>query len=150
LDRSVAQVGLPRHTTGKVRRHDRAYRCKQSAAARLESRGCHAEARACRQQRRTLPSGEPQDPGDRRLRYVRNADDALLGFTGPRVEAAAIKRQLGNVLRDQRQLPRSEEKTRIPHGRTAAARCLGYDLLVFHADHTRDQAGRRVANGKIG
>jgi hypothetical protein len=143
-------VLLPRYHTGKVRRPNRAYMCKQAEAARLESRGYHAEAHACRKQMRTLPSGDPQDPGYRRLRYVRYADDVLLGFTGPRLEAAAIKRQLGHFLREQLQLTLSEEKTLITHGRAEAARFLGYDIMVFHADHKLDKAGRRVVNGKIG
>ncbi|MGH3615020.1 MAG: site-specific integrase, partial [Pseudonocardia sp.] len=41
-----------------------------------------------------VPSGDPQDPGFRRLRYTRYADDHLLGFIGPKAEAEAIKDQL--------------------------------------------------------
>jgi AI2M/AI1M-like HNH endonuclease len=99
---------------------------------------------------RTLPSGDPQDPGYRRLRDVRYADDVVLGFTGPRSEAVAITHQLGNFLREQLRLTLSEEKTLITPGRTEAARVLGDDLLVFHAEHQLDTAGRRVVNGKIG
>jgi hypothetical protein len=153
LDRwakDVEQMLRPRDTTGQVSRHHRADRRQPAEAARLESRGHDAAANACRQQRRTLPSGAPQDPGYRRLRDVRSADDVLLGFTGPRSEAVAIKHQLGTCLRAQLRLTLAEEKTLLTHGRTAAARFLGYDLLVFHADHTRDQAGRRVLNGQIG
>jgi group II intron reverse transcriptase/maturase len=149
-DQDVEQVLLPRYPTGKVRRPNRAYPRQQAEAARLESWGYHTEARACRKQMRMLPSGDPQDPGSRRLRYGRYADDVLLGFTGPRSEAGAIKHQLGNVLREQRRLTLSEENTLIPHGRTEAARVLGYNLLVFQADHKLDKAGRRVINGKLG
>jgi hypothetical protein len=149
-DKYVEQILLPRYTSGKVRRHHRAYMRHHAEAARLESQGQSAEANACRKPMRTPPSGDPQDPGYQRLRYVRYADDVLLGFTGPRSEAVAIKHQLGNFLRDQLQLTRSEEKTLITHGRTEAARFLGYDMLVCHADHKLDKAGRRVSNGKIG
>jgi hypothetical protein len=149
-DTAVEQVWLPRPNTGKVSRHHRADMCQQAEAARLESRGYHAEAHACRKQRRTLPSGDPQDPGYRRLRYVRYADDVWLGCTGVRVEAAAMKRQLGTVLREQLQLTLSEENTLITHRRTEAARFLGYDMIGFHADHTLDTAGHRVVNGQIG
>jgi hypothetical protein len=41
------------------------------------------------------------DPNDRRLRYVRYADDFLLGFIGPKSEAEEIKRQLREFLRDE-------------------------------------------------
>jgi hypothetical protein len=39
-----------------------------------------------------LPSLDPTDPGYRRLRYLRYADDWLIGFIGPRNEAEEIKR----------------------------------------------------------
>ncbi len=43
----------------------------------------------------SLPSQDPHDPGYRRLRYVRYADDHLLGFTGPKAEAEEIKQRRG-------------------------------------------------------
>ena len=52
-------------------------------------------------QMRPLPSGDPMDPGYRRLRYCRYADDQLLGFTGPKAEAEEIKNQLAAFLRDE-------------------------------------------------
>ena len=48
---------------------------------------------------RTLPKADPMDPGYRRLRYCRYADDHLLGFTGPRAEAEQIKARLAEFLR---------------------------------------------------
>ena len=44
-------------------------------------RGDHAQARELRKRMRGMPSGDPVDPGFRRLRYARYADDALFGFT---------------------------------------------------------------------
>ena len=44
--------------------------------------------------RRSMPSMDTQDPGYRRLRYVRYADDTLLGFAGPKAEAEEIKQRL--------------------------------------------------------
>jgi len=43
---------------------------------------------------RLLPSLDPEDPGYRRLRYIRYADDHLLGFAGPKSEAEKIKARL--------------------------------------------------------
>ena len=50
--------------------------------------------RALRQQLRGLPTQDPRDPGYRRLRYLRYADDTLLGFAGPKAEAEEIKQRL--------------------------------------------------------
>ncbi len=72
----------------------------------------------------------------------------LLGFTGPKAEAEEIKNQLARFLRDELALELSPEKTLITHARTRAARYLGYEITVQHADR-RITRGRRAANGSI-
>src|SRR5664280_3310255 len=54
----------------------------------------HKAVRALREQLRNLPTLDPQDPGYRRLCYLRYADDTLLGFAGPKAEAEQIKARL--------------------------------------------------------
>ena len=97
---------------------------------------------------RGLPVGDPQDPDYRRLRYSRYADDHLLGFIGPKAEAEAIKGQLARFLRDNLGLELNADKTLVTHARTRAARYLGYEITVQHADH-KTTNGRRSVNGKI-
>jgi hypothetical protein len=117
---------------------------------RLRQTGHHEEARTVRREMQRLPIGDPYDPAYRRLRYVRYADDFLLGFNGPRFEAEGIKEQFGAFLRDQLKLELSEAKTLISHARMEPARFLGYDILVQSADTKRDATGRRSLNGKVG
>ena len=64
------------------------------AIERARKRGDREKVRELRKRQRLLPSLDPQDPGYRRLRYVRYADDHLLGFTGPKSEAEKIKARL--------------------------------------------------------
>jgi hypothetical protein len=97
-----------------------------------------------------MPTIDPSDPDYRRLRYIRYADDVLLGFCGPRDEAVAIKQQLGEFLRTTLKLTLSETKTLITHARTGAARFLGYEVTVLHNNHLLDHHGRRATNGSIG
>jgi hypothetical protein len=97
-----------------------------------------------------LPSVDPVDPDYRRLRYVRYADDILLGFNGPRAEAEAIKQQIGTFLHEQLRLELSEPKTLLTHARTKAAHFLGYEITVLANDMARDHSGRRSINGQIG
>ncbi len=97
---------------------------------------------------RTLPSLDPMDPGYRRLRYTRYADDHLLGFAGPRAEAEQIKARLAEFLRDELGLELNQDKTLITHARSQRARFLGYDITVQHSS-TKLTNGRRTANGKI-
>jgi len=76
-------------------------------------------------------------------------DDHLLGFIGPKNEAEQVKARLTAFLRDDLKVELNQDKTLITHARTGAARFLGYEITVYHADHmiTNDQ---RTVNGKIG
>ncbi|WHX15597.1 RNA-directed DNA polymerase [Streptomyces malaysiensis subsp. malaysiensis] len=91
---------------------------------------------------------DPNDPGFRGLRYVRYADDTLLGFIGPRSEAEEIKHSLAVFLREDLKLELSPEKTLITHARKGAASFLGYEITVQHSDR-QSTRGRRTANGSI-
>jgi group II intron reverse transcriptase/maturase len=149
LDRYVEDELLPRYNRGTERRLNSAYNKVSGRAKYLAKTGRKAEAARLRKLRRTLPSIDPDDPGYRRLRYLRYADDFLLGFCGPREEAEDIKRQLAGFLRDSLKLELSEPKTLITHARSAPARFLGYEIGVLHQDHLCDRTGRRAANGTI-
>ena len=52
----------------------------------------------------TLPARNPQqgpeDPGYRRLKYTRYADDHILGYIGPKAEAEQIKARIAEFLRE--------------------------------------------------
>jgi AI2M/AI1M-like, HNH endonuclease/Type II intron maturase/Reverse transcriptase (RNA-dependent DNA polymerase) len=149
LDEYVETVLIPQHTQGARRRENPAYAEASNALARARRRADRAQARELRQQQRRLPRRDPCDPGYRRLRYSRYADDHLLGFTGPKAEAEAIKDQLAAFLRDELKLELNQEKTLITHARTRAARYLGYEITTQHGD-SKITRGRRSANGKIG
>ena len=84
LDRFIETILIPGYNRGGLRRHNPEYQRVQYALARARNRGDHAAVRALRKQQRSLPSHDPHDPGYRRLRYARYADDILLGFTGPK------------------------------------------------------------------
>jgi group II intron reverse transcriptase/maturase len=149
LDEYVETVLIPQHTQGSRRRDNPDYDSASKALARARGRGDRAQARELCQQRRSLPRRDPHDPGYRRLRYSRYADDHILGFTGHKAEAEAIKDQLAEFLRDELGLELNQDKTLITHARTRAARYLGYEITIQHGDSKITQ-GRRAANGKIG
>ncbi|TCJ31280.1 maturase [Parafrankia sp. BMG5.11] len=144
LDEFVETVLIPECTRGGRRAPNPAYGKVKSAARRARARGDHATARKLRARQRSLPSSDPNDPNYRRLRYVRYADDALLGFTGPRAEAEEIRSRLATFLRDDLKLELNEDKTLITHARTGAASFLGYEVTVQHSK-TRPRV-----NGTIG
>ena len=148
LDRFVETVLLPEYNTKGVRRHNPAYSKVQYALAQARRRGDHAAARDLRKRLRSLPTQDPNDPGYRRLRYTRYADDILLGFVGPKVQAEEITRRLGQFLLEDLKLELSETKTLITHARSDAARFLGYEITTQHANHVII-SGRRAVNGAI-
>jgi group II intron reverse transcriptase/maturase len=161
LDKFVETVLIPEYTRGEARVRNPAYQKIDNAIwatrQRHQRRGEvteTAEVRELRKQLRKLPAGDPHDPGYRRLRYIRYADDHLLGFTGPKAEAEQIKKRLAAFLRDDLKLELNEEKTLITHARTGVARFLGYEITVQHADSKISRGGRvnrgmRATNGKI-
>src|SRR5882757_3964345 len=115
MDKFAETVLIPEYTRGQARARNPAYRRAESALRRARKRGDRAAARELRQQLRSMPSLDPCDPGYRRLRYVRYADDALLGLTGPKAEAEQVKARLAAFLHDDLKLELSESKTLITH-----------------------------------
>jgi group II intron reverse transcriptase/maturase len=150
LDRHVEKTLLPEYNRGTRRKSNPEYDQLWFLARKLASEGDREGAEKLEERRRNIPSQNPDDPDYRRLRYVRYADDFLLGFNGPREEAEEIKRRLKTFLRDDLKLDLCGEKTLITHARTEAARFLGYEVVVFHDDHKHDCTGRRSINGNVG
>jgi group II intron reverse transcriptase/maturase len=148
LDQFVDTILMPEYNRGVLRKPNPEYRRVQSAVTRARRRGDDAAVRELRKRQRSLPSMDPHDPGYRRLRYVRYADDILLGFTGPKAEAEEIKRRLAQFLHENLALELSEPKTLITHARTEAARFLGYEIITQYDDR-KQTAGRRSVNGQI-
>jgi group II intron reverse transcriptase/maturase len=148
LDKFVETVLMPGYTRGVLRSPNPEYIRVNNALQRARKRGDHATVRALRKQQRSLPTADPCDPDYRRLRYVRYADDILLGFAGPKAEAEEIKGRLAQFLQEDLKLELSERKTLITHARTSAARFLGYQITTQHANQIITN-GRRMANGSI-
>jgi group II intron reverse transcriptase/maturase len=148
LDEFVERELIPQYTRGARRKDNPEYESIKGRRRRARARGDRASARDLEKRLRTLPSADPMDPGYRRLRYLRYADDHILGFTGPKAEAEEIKARLAKFLRETLALELSAPKTLITRARSQPARFLGYDIIVQHND-TRRTGGRRTANGGI-
>ncbi len=99
-----------------------------------------------------IPSYIPDDPEFKRLRYVRYADDSLLGMVGSKQDAETVKQKLGKYI-EGIGLEMSEEKTLITHAGKEKARFLNYYISVnWDNTHiTKCQSGirRRSINGSI-
>jgi group II intron reverse transcriptase/maturase len=151
LDRFAEDTLIPAYTKGDKRRRNPEYQKLMKKAQKCQKEGKSEEARSLKEQAKTMPSQDANDPNFRRLRYVRYADDFLLSFVGTKAEAEEIKRQLQRFLHEELKLELSEAKTLITHARSEAARFLGYEVTVLHEDNQRCAThDRRSLNGRIG
>jgi len=149
LDRFVEDTLIPAYTKGEKRKVNRVYKAVENQLKAARKRDDLPEVKRLIQERRRLPSGEPNEPGYRRLRYVRYADDFLLGFVGPREEAREIRDRIGEFLARKLKLTLSEEKTLITHAHDGRARFLGHEITVTRQGSLISEDGRRATNGGI-
>jgi group II intron reverse transcriptase/maturase len=149
LDRFVEDELIPAYTAGQEKARYEEYRLLTTDIARERRRQNFDEVRRLKQQRRMLPSVDPCDPIYRRLRYVRYADDFLLGFVGPKSEAETIRERLRDFLARQLKLTLSQEKTLITHAGDDKAKFLGYEIKVVREGNLLSDKGARATNGRI-
>jgi hypothetical protein len=149
LDKYVETELLPAYNRGKIRKVNPEYIAVRNKLRKAKAHDDKEMIRELLQARRTIPSRKPDDPDYRRLKYIRYADDFLLGFVGPKAEAQEIKEKLGHYLRDKLKLEMSEDKTLITHAQKETARFLGYELKTMTADDKLDHQGRRSVNRRI-
>ncbi len=97
---------------------------------------------------RRLPS---KDHSDKRIVYVRYADDFIIAIAGNRKEAESIKTQLQIFLLEHLKLELSEEKTHIRHT-SQNALFLGYHISVRRnnlSKKTRNDVVQRTLNNQV-
>ncbi len=148
LDKSVEHVLKPAYTYGDRRKISKPYMKLIHKAAELRKAGRHKEAQEVRRKAQQMPSVNTTDPNFKRLKYVRYADDWIIGYVGPKEEAEEIKRKVKGYLHDVLKLELSEEKTLITHARTQAARFLSYEIAIAQKN-TYQTHGDRSVNGRI-
>ena len=102
-----------------------------------------ARLKAIEQERAAFPNGDEMDESYRRLKYIRYADDFILGVIGSKEDARRIKEDIKSFLSESLALELSEEKTLITHT-SKSAKFLGYEITV-----TRDNHQRRDVQGRL-
>lgn len=116
--------------TGKARRANRAYRAVADRRQKLAKAGQTdtEEYRKLGQEMRNLPSLDMHDPNFVRVKYVRYADDWLIGVIGSHEQAEQIKDRIAEFLCEKLHLTLSKEKTKITNARLEEAAFLGYRI----------------------
>jgi len=141
---------------GELRRPNPEYRKLQKRRQYLEKTG-KVNARENRElgeyrelgvKMQKLPSLDPNDPNFVRVKYVRYADDWLIGVIGPKQLAESIKERIGHFLKCHLNLTLSPEKTHITQARTEEAEFLGYRIRLGRSDKEQKQTLSTNRSGK--
>ncbi len=148
LDQFIETEIIPAYTRGDKRRDNPVYVQKLAHAYTLKKQG-KIEAAAAFKEVRKLPSVDPDDPAFRRLRYVRYADDFLLGFAGTHAEAEEIRQRIGEFLQKQLKLELSATHLLVTHATMGITRFLDYEISVKCNNNARFHKGKRVLNKRI-
>ncbi len=148
FDNFIEQTLIPEYTSGKCRAENPEYSKLVKLAWYFRKNGQFEKARQLEIKYQKMPSKDVRDPEYRRLKYVRYADDFLLGFIGSFQEAKEIKEKLKIFLAENLQLELSPEKTLITNARNQTASFLGYEILVQYSDNKHTN-GKRSINGIV-
>lgn len=117
------------------------YYRKKVAQSHGEDRKIYAEKmHAAEKLMRKLPAKEQTD---KLIKYVRYADDFIIGVNGDENDCETIKAELSRFIREELHMELSEEKTLITHS-SKNARFLGYDICV----RRNQEAKRTTYRGK--
>lgn len=96
---------------------------------------------------RTMPTVDVNDPNYIRVKYVRYADDWILGIIGPKFIAEELKAKATVFLREELKLTLSQEKTKVTNLNSDSAKFLGTVLrLRTSADfvHKIEHSGKSI------
>ena len=99
------------------------------AALRMEIKKLHREMQQ-------HPATLDMDGDFKRMRYVRYADDFLIGVIGSKEDCVKAKEDIKNFLLDKLKLELSDEKTLITNGHDRA-KFLGYEVTIRKTNKTR-------------
>jgi group II intron reverse transcriptase/maturase len=150
LDKFVESTLIPEYSKGDKRERNPAYEQVANQLQTARRQGDLEKVRALKKALRKYPSKTPDDPGYRRLRYIRYADDFLFGFAGPFEEANQIKDKVASFLQTELKLTLSAEKTLLTHAQTGRARFLGYEIGIMYSATKLNRLGTRGVNGVVG
>lgn len=132
----------------KIQHEIRAVKTKIDRAEGDEKAALVKELKNTRKRLRNTPCVSQTD---KRLSYVRYADDFIIGVVGSKEDCEEIKRELTSFVADALKMELSAEKTLITHS-NEQARFLGYDIRVRRNNKVKKtKAGRKVRtlNNKV-
>lgn len=139
FDKPATRKITPEHSSLSAKLFKRRKKLKSATGEQrtaLLSEICNLE-----EQYRKTPS-KMQD--DKKVSYVRYADDFLIAVNGSKEDCVKLKEQLAKFLFDEYKLTLSKDKTLITHS-SERVRFLGYDISVRrNQEYMTDSRGRKA------
>jgi RNA-directed DNA polymerase len=120
---------------------------RADGAQGAEARALLARVKAIKKERLTVPSVDPMDPGFRRLRYCRYADDFLVGVIGSKADAVRIMADIQRFLAERLNLAVSPEKTGVRDA-SKGSPFLGFHVCAFTLRTAGSMAERPKPGGE--
>lgn len=117
---------------GKTKHRDPSYQSILHKKQRMVDRGetKTKEFKEILKRMRATPSKQVNDPNFIRIKYLRYADDWVVGVSGSHALAEEIKQKIKTFLWENLKLTLSEEKTHVTNARTEEAFFLGTVLKI--------------------
>jgi group II intron reverse transcriptase/maturase len=128
---------------GDVRKKSSLHRKLSRAMTRLTPGS--KEWRHLRTQVREIPSVDLMDPNFRRLRYVRYADDFIVGVTGSHADAISVLNKIDMWLKENLKLELHPEKTKVVHLSSESLKYLG--VVIGPTESSKDRPVRLTKLG---
>ena len=146
LDRYMEETLILEYTIGKRRKANPEYASLSRKMSKAKKSGNRKAYKELLKKRDQIPSKMPNDPDFRRLKYVRYADDFMIGVIGTKQDAKDIKAKVTQYLASIK-LSRALLKSAIIHATDGKARFLGYNIQIARCNSKKSRLGRST-NGK--
>ena len=136
LDRYMEQV-IERDNSGKYRKQNPEYIKARTKLKKAKASGDKHAVKSAVKELKSTPSTDVMDSNFRRVRYVRYADDFIIGAISDKAYAVRLKTEisefLGNVLR----LRLNDDKTKITNAKHDKVQFLGFHISKYFSSSIR-------------
>ena len=158
LDRYMEQV-IERDSLGEYRKQNPKYIKARTKLKKAKANGDKSAIKSAAKELEATPSVDVMDSGFRRVRYVRYADDFLIGTISDKAYAVQLKSEISKFLGDVLKLRLNDEKTKITNVKHDKVKFLGFyiskpvnssiriDMDVESMIHKLHQNGMCTGNG---
>jgi len=127
FDRCMENI-IERDTKGSYRKQNPEYAKVRYQLKKAKENKDGKAVKSLSKKLNSLSANDMMDSNFRRIKYVRYADDFLIGVIAPKSYATELKLEITNFLKDTLHLRLSDEKTKITNAKHNKAQFLGFQI----------------------